>query len=292
MFGYVRCNTGELLVKHHRLYEAIYCGLCHSVRKNTTVALLPFFSYDFVFLAALRMLFCDVTPEVEGQFCFLHPFGKKKQRIKDNPALAHAALASLLLTKEKMEDDLADRDSSALRRLAIRLMLPSMRRSLKKIKKREPALSALCDRVHEAMIEGRRVEGEGAELDRLCGSFAEALSAVFAYGTEGREQKLLSAMGDLTGRFLYTVDALDDLERDAQKGCYNPLLSAYGTMEEASHHFAELDLVLSFYIAEMKKLLDLADTDRAEYAILNNIITMGLPNVVHPLIKPERKKNQ
>ncbi|MBQ4037482.1 MAG: hypothetical protein IJC84_05080 [Clostridia bacterium] len=292
MFGYVRCNTGELLVKHHRLYEAIYCGLCHSVRKNTTVALLPFFSYDFVFLATLRMLLCDVTPEVEGQFCILHPFGKKKQRIKDNPALAHAALASLLLTKEKMEDDLADRDSSPLRRLVIRLTLPSMRRCLKRIKKRESEFSALCDRVHKTMIEGRRIESEGAELDRLCGSFAEALSAVFSYGTEGREQKLLSAMGDLAGRFLYTVDALDDLERDAEKKCYNPLLSAYGTVEEARLHFSELDLVLSFYIAEMKKLLDLTDTDRSEYAVLNNIITLGLPSVVHPMIKPERKKNQ
>ena len=118
MFGYIGCDEGELLVKHHKLYGAVYCGLCHSVRKNKARALLPFFRYDFVFLALARLLFTGEEIKLEKDFCFLHPFRRKKKRLADNQALSYTVFASSLLTAEKMEDDRLDRDTSFLRRLS------------------------------------------------------------------------------------------------------------------------------------------------------------------------------
>ena len=81
MLGYIKSVPAEMLGKHHALYQAAYCGLCHSIKKNVSGALLPFLSYDFVFLAILRMLVSDEKVKFEKRFCILHPFQRKKQRI-------------------------------------------------------------------------------------------------------------------------------------------------------------------------------------------------------------------
>ena len=56
MFGYVRPYVPDLRVREHELYRAVYCGLCRSMGKHTGCASSFTLSYDFVFLAAVRMV--------------------------------------------------------------------------------------------------------------------------------------------------------------------------------------------------------------------------------------------
>lgn len=292
MLGYVRCATGEMLVKHHSLYQAMYCGLCHSIRKNTTRALLPFLSYDFVFLATLRLLVSGDPLQTEKQFCLLHPLKNKKKRIKDNAQLRYAAQASLFLTYEKMRDDLLDRDASAARRLLISLWAPVLKRACKRLIRKEPALGSLFSSLSEKMEEGRRLEKNGASLDEMCSSFAGCLALVFSFGTEGRSERILSSLGAHLGRFIYTLDAAEDLEADEKKGAFNPLLARYGDAKLAKANFEELDLVLSFYVDQMKLALDLLEGDKNLFAICDNIICLGLPQEAGRIMKPKTEKQE
>ena len=70
MLGYVKCDPGELLVRQHGLYRALYCGLCRSARRGFGAASSPFHSYDFVFLAAVRHLVLGEPYRIERRRCF------------------------------------------------------------------------------------------------------------------------------------------------------------------------------------------------------------------------------
>lgn len=292
MLGYVRCATEELKVKHLALYQAMYCGLCHSIEKNASKMLLPFFSYDFVFLAFLRILATKESIEVEKQFCLLHPLKNKKKRICDNDALRFSARAALFLTCEKMKDDRKDRDTSFGRRFLSCVWLPILQRACRRTVRKNPELKELLGNLSVAMEEGRRLEKEGACLDDMCSSFAKCLSAIFSFGTDGEVSRILVSIGEYLGRYIYTLDAIDDLERDEKSASFNPLLLQYGSAQEAKAHFADLDLVLSYYVSQMKLALDLLDGDKELFAVCENIICLGLSRVAGNIMKPNVEKKQ
>ncbi len=284
MLGYVRCKAEEMLVKHHALYKALYCGLCSSAKKNTTRFLLPFLSYDFVFLATLRLLVSGEEISFEKKRCLFHPFQRKK-RVKDNKALAFSSAAMLFLTYEKMRDDLIDKDLPFSRRLIFSFYVPILRRSQLKLVKKDPSLSHLAFEISDLMEEGRKKEKNCADLDEMCSFFADCLSRIFSFGYDGEIKRILSAIGDKLGRLLYTLDALDDLEKDEKSGAFNPILNRHGSLEKAKEHFPEHDLVLSFYIQEMKLALDLLEGDRDLYKLCDHIICTGLPDCVKNILK-------
>lgn len=292
MLGYVRCATGEMLVKHHSLYQALYCGLCHSISKNASRALLPFLSYDFVFLAALRLLVSGEPLEAEKQFCLLHPLKNKKKRIKDNRQLCYAARSALFLTYEKMRDDRLDRDSSFARRCLISLWFPILGRACRRIIKKNGELAALFSLLSETMEEGRRLEKNGASLDEMCAFFGRCMSAVCSFGMEGDAKRVLSSIGSYLGRYIYTLDAMDDLDRDEKRDSFNPILSRYGSAEKAKARFEELDLVLSYYVEQMKLALDLLEGDKNLLAICDNIICLGLSQAAGKIMKPKTEKSE
>ncbi len=285
MLGYIRCDEGELKGKHLALYRAVYCGLCHCVRVNRAYALLPFFSYDFVFLALVKMLIKKEEMAIERDFCLLHPFRKKKKRLKNNKTLEECVFSALVLTAEKMKDDLADPDSSWRRRLLIRLLLPFFERSKTRMKRGESARCELETEVAAKLRQGLEGEKRGATLDEMCSFFAEAMSLVFAYGHEGADRRLMEGLGDKIGRFLYTVDALDDLSSDLESGSFNPLISK-GKMPDRKE-LSRLDMVLSFYVDEMKKILFLMEGDGNLFALCENVICCGLPAAMAKALKPE-----
>lgn len=292
MLGYVRCATGDLLVKHHALYQAMYCGLCNSIKKNAGRSLLPFLSYDFVFLALIRLLASEEEVAFEKQFCLLHPWKNKRQRTKDNAALRYASQTALFLTYEKMRDDLLDRDSSFFRRALVTLWSPFLRRACKRVVRKDPSLKPLYDTVSASMEEGRELEKKNASLDEMCTSFSRCLSAIFSFGTDERTARILSSVGEHLGRFIYTVDAIDDLESDEKKGAFNPILLQYGSAEKAREHFPELDLVLSYYISQMKLALDLLEGDAALRAVCENIVCLGLTRSAGNIMKLKEEKSK
>ncbi len=292
MLGYVRCATGDLLVKHHALYQAMYCGLCHSIDKNVGKSLLPFLSYDFVFLAILRSAATHERIEIEKQFCPLHPFKNRKKRVKDNVCLQYASQAALFLTYEKMQDDLADQDTSFGRKALISVWSPFLKRACRRVVKKSPELAELYASVQDAMRQGRNLEEKKASLDEMCTSFADCLALIFSFGTSGDVSKILSSLGGYLGRFLYTIDALDDVASDEKSGAFNPLLVQYGSSEKVQEHFEKLDLVLSYYVEQMKLAFDLLSGDRDLLAICENIICLGLSQASLNVMKRKTEKSE
>ena len=96
MFGYVKPQNGDLLVKQAELYRAAYCGLCRSMRKRLGFFTSFSLSYDFAFLTVTRAAISEEKAELELRRCPVHPL-KKRPSLKENATTDFCAAAARLL---------------------------------------------------------------------------------------------------------------------------------------------------------------------------------------------------
>ena len=60
------------------------------------------------------------------------------------------------------------------------------------------------------------------EIDRSAGCFGRLMADLFVY-KEDMWEETLRRMGFFLGKYIYIMDAYEDLEEDLRKQCYNPL---------------------------------------------------------------------
>ena len=96
------------------------------------------------------------------------------------------------------------------------------------------------------------------------------MSELFVYKNDVWE-KTLRRMGFFLGKYIYILDAYDDLEDDIGKDAYNPLVSMYN--REDFHEKCEemLTFVLAECTSEFEKLPCIEDVE-----ILKNILYAGV----------------
>ena len=61
MFGYIKPQQSDLLVRQYELYRALYCGLCDTITSKVSPALSLSLSYDFVFLVIIIIVIYCVS---------------------------------------------------------------------------------------------------------------------------------------------------------------------------------------------------------------------------------------
>ena len=269
MFGYVKPLPGELKVKEYEYYKAAYCGLCRALKKKSPI--LPFtLSYDFVFLAILRMALTGEIAPVEKIRCIAHPL-RKKPALKPTPSMEQSAAAAALLVYYNLKDDFADQ--KGIRKLGAGILLPFAGR----VRKKNLSDGKLDFVIAEALALIARDEQAQAQSPYACAeTFGVLLGAVFADGAEDAHRAPLFQIGRRVGRWIYLLDAADDAEKDAKKKNYNPFVLGGDYLRE---DFAEnleiaLNCELSFAAEELKKL---PITDPGLQNILDNILYYGMP---------------
>ena len=77
MLGYVRVKSQELRLREYDCYRALYCGLCKSMGKCTGQCSRMTLSYDFVFLAAVRIALTEEPLQIKKVRCLLHPIRRR-----------------------------------------------------------------------------------------------------------------------------------------------------------------------------------------------------------------------
>lgn len=221
MFGYIKPAYAELRVREHELYRAAYCGLCRSMGKCTGCISQMTLSYDLVFLALVRYALTGDKVSLRRGRCAAHPL-KKRPYLVHTESLAYSAGASAVLTCGKIRDDISD--ERGLKRLAAQIVSPFAGSAARRANL--PKLEATVQKELRALAE---LEKERcADIDRAADCFGRLLGAVMAYGLDGSAERIAFEIGRYTGRFIYIIDAADDMAEDAAKGRYNPFLCAYG----------------------------------------------------------------
>ena len=214
MFGYVRPAPDKLTAEEEQRYRALYCGLCHTLARRYGAGCRMALNYDFTFLAALL----SGTIETEAHRCIASPL-KKRPAACENPALDLAADVSILFTYWKLRDSAAD--SRGVHRLGARAAGGAMGRAYRRAAGLHPALDAAARRQLERLS---KLERDCCpSLDEPADTFAALLSSVAGEVDEPVERRVLAHLLYHLGRWIYLVDALDDLKRDAESGNYNPI---------------------------------------------------------------------
>lgn len=268
MFGYVRPYRDELKVREQRDYEALYCGLCQALGRRHGFLARMFLNYDFTFLA---MLLDGDKPVMERHPCPARLWCRKKSCAMAGGADA-AADAGTILTYWKLRDTVAD--GTFWKRMGARLLSLLLRRSYRRAAASRPDFDRS---VRENLEQLQALEREGCpSLDRTADTFAKILSAAApASGDHGRDRALEQLLYHV-GRWIYLVDAWDDLEEDRQRGGYNPVSARFPGQEEASQDYLRTTLRHSLNLARSAgALLELGHWQ----GTVENILYLGLPAV-------------
>lgn len=213
MFGYVTICESELKMKDWRKYRAYYCGLCRSLRKRHGHVGQLTLSYDMTFAVVLLTSLYEIKTEEVSCRCKTHPV--KKQKMLQNEIADYCADMNVLLSYYHLRDNWED--EKKVSGLAGSVALG---RKAKKIAEQYPRQSGV---IEEEL--GKLAAYEAADsqnIDEPAGCFGRLMAEMFVYREDEWEMSLRQ-IGFYLGKFIYIMDAYEDLEKDLQKGCYNPL---------------------------------------------------------------------
>lgn len=281
MFGYVRPQRSELLVREYEFYRATYCGICRAMKKYTGALSNISLSYDSVLLALVRMNFVEKGDiRAVRRRCIAHPV-KPRGMLADNEAIEYTARAFALFTYYKVRDDISD--GNFARRASMRAALPIT--SLARRRSGLHELSELMKRKLDEITECERARTESVDIPAAL--FGELLGEVFSHGLSGNDKTVYYSFGYHLGKFIYAADAAEDYERDFKSGNYNPYTLVYKTPTLSYENRQTIKCALLLECKKIEAAFNLMPFgNRATVEnIVKNIIYLGLPERISFLDK-------
>lgn len=215
MFGYININRKEMSDENLKIYQSYYCGLCHMLRKNSGIKGQMLLNYDMTFLIVLLTGLYELEDRKSEFVCPIHPGKKKIARI--NEATTYAAEMNVILAYHNLEDDW--RDDRAYAKRAISQII---KKDYLRIVKKYPRQAAALEHYMHKMIEYERTKE--TNLDLIAGLTGEMLGEVFAWKEDVWAEEL-RCLGFYMGKFIYLMDAYEDLDKDEKNKSYNPFLA-------------------------------------------------------------------
>lgn len=262
MFGYIVINKAEMKFKDFDMYQSYYCGLCKRLKDCYGRRGQMTLSYDMTFLIVLLTGLYEPETTIDTVNCIAHPF--EKHTARTNEYSDYAASMNLILTYYKCKDDWNDD-----RKKKSYAVMQALKSKMKEINEQYPEkVSRVSANLQKLSI--LEMENE-QNIDLMAGLFGEIMAELFAYRQDEWESSLRK-IGFFLGKFVYLMDAYEDVENDIQNGNYNPFKKMF--LED--ENFAEtirslLTLMMAECSREFEKLPILLHTD-----ILRNILYSGV----------------
>lgn len=329
MLGYVKIDKGELKVREYEVYTGYYCGVCKSIGRRYGQLPRMVLSYDAAFLAILLASLSDESDTPVQERCIAHPVIKKKTVIR-NRAIDYAGDVMLILAWYKLADDATDEGKAYAK--PVMLMMKRIFRRLNSL------YPELCSSVKCHLSALSALEREKcASIDMAAEAFSKIMEDIFAeglqavYGSEPPQQtspgadrsdygisgasgmqngpcgfaspgsdtrELLARAGYHLGKWVYMIDAVDDIEENIESGAYNPLLFRFkfdAANETADEFRARIEPDLRFnlyhYLAMLSRCTDSLDI-RKNAGIIENVIYFGLNRKTEEIIMRTDKDKQ
>ena len=329
MLGYVKIDKGELKVREYEVYTGYYCGVCKSIGRRYGQLPRMVLSYDAAFLAILLASLSDESDAPVQEHCIAHPVIKKKTVIR-NRAIDYAGDVMLILAWYKLADDAADEGKAYAK--PVMLMMKRIFRRLNRL------YPELCSSIENHLSALSALEREKcASIDMAAEAFSKIMEDIFTeglrtvYGSEPPQQtspgadrsdygisgasgmqngpcgfaspgsdtrELLARAGYHLGKWVYMIDAVDDIEENIESGAYNPLLFRFGfdaANETADEFRARIEPDLRFnlyhYLAMLSRCTDSLDI-RKNAGIIENVIYFGLNRKTEEIIMRTDKDKQ
>ena len=260
MFGYLKADLQRLTEAQAARYQAVYCGLCFSLKRRHGQLSRLTLNYDLSFLTLLLGSLYEPEEETEEGCCVVHPL-KSRCRLYTEMS-DYAADMNLMLAYLKCWDNWHD-EGSLLAAVQAGFLHESYKRLAVQYPRQFRAMQDSLKALQE--LEKNRCE----DADAAANSFGMLMAELLVY-REDRWSETLRAMGMALGRFIYVMDAAMDLDSDTIHNSFNPFRRYYGLDNE--QRFRDiLKMLLSDCVYYFDKLPLVKDAD-----LLKNILCFGL----------------
>lgn len=261
MFGYIVVNQPELRIREYEMYHSYYCGLCRVLKQKYGRIGQITLSYDMTFI--LMLLSGLYEPEtVCGQSrCIMHP--GKKHDYRYNELTEYVTDMNVLLTYYKCLDDWKD-DRKQLQRLMAKMLEKKTGNSRRKYRLKLERIAGIMEELAQAETQGE------TDLDQMAGRFGKIMAEIVTYRRDEWESTL-HRFGFYLGKFIYLLDAYEDIEEDLKRGRYNPLEKRYGEPDFEQNCQDILVMMMSACCREFEQLPILENVE-----ILRNILYSGV----------------
>ena len=261
MFGYVIINKGDMKFKEFDVYHSYYCGLCRTLKNRYGVFGQISLTYDMTVLVMLLTSLYEPDTKEDTTTCIAHPFEKHPYR--RNVFADYAADMNVLFTYYKCRDDWTD-DHKALK-LGYGKLLKGAYRKI------QSDYSKKVKRIDSLMRELAREEKAGNEdIDKMACIFGDILGEIFAVRKDEWEESLRT-LGCFLGKYIYLLDAYEDIEEDIKKNRYNPLKKRYENPDFDEEIKTFLTMMMAGCSKEFEKLPVIENAE-----ILRNILYSGV----------------
>ncbi|MDO5381513.1 MAG: DUF5685 family protein [Eubacteriales bacterium] len=261
MYGYVVVNKPELKFKEFDIYRSYYCGLCDELKERFGKKGQISISYDMTFLVLLLTgLYEPETTFYQGN-CIPHPF--HKHDVRRNEITGYVADMNVLMTYYKCIDDWEDE-----KKVSRGIFASALSKDVKRIEGRYPKKAEI---IKNSLDKLSQLEKSGeTNIDEPAKQFGRIMAQILLMRKDEWEEQL-EKLGDALGRFIYILDAYDDLEKDQKKANYNVLLSR----RENKDFDAFVEAVLKSLMAECARNFEILPIIE-NVGLLRNIIYSGV----------------
>ena len=300
MFGYVRPYKDEMVVREYEQYKAIYCELCRQIGKNFGVSMRFTLSYDCTFYAALALSVSGAQVKAHQGRCMVNPMKKCSFIAAEGDAYKKASALSVLMTYHKLCDNIED--EGFFKRSAAKISLFFIKRKARKAAEMYPFMAESAEKAMKAQTEAEN--DENSSIDRCSEPFAVMLGEILRElgGCDEMQSMALEQLGYFLGRWIYIMDAADDLTEDLREESFNPFikkLSLTGKKELSEDERKQADIecneVLNSTMARLLLPLNLINLENFA-PIIENILKKGLPEMQREIlflhIKDKTAKNK
>lgn len=279
MFGYVTPLKAELKVKDFTKFRSYYCGLCMHIKSSAGNLPRMVLNYDMTFLAVLLDSLSTKEPTVEIKRCIVHPI-EKKPIIMNNDALQYAAAINLTLYYYKVKDDVED-DNNLKSKILEKILLPYE-------KKVNVNIEDIRTIIEENLKELSTLERnkDFSSIDEIAHPFSHIVGSILKSYPQTLVENTVEIRDDLynlgytLGKWIYLVDAFDDLKEDMDKNKFNPINFLFNKdnlpYKELLPLFKDrLEFTILNCSFNCKQILDRLPIKRNE-DILRNVLELGM----------------
>jgi len=209
LLGYVKAFKPEMKVKDYELYRGIYCSLCRALGRNYSPIAQLFLSYDFAFAAVLRLASADAGCSFIKKSCPYNP-AKKCMICQSRETLDFCSHAIIITVFYKILDNMHDGGFKS--KLIAFLLYPIIFLMHKKAMRLAPEIDKIIGESMKTQSETEKKKD--VCIDEAAHPSADALGKIFTFS---EKNDILYRFGYLVGRWVYLVDAADDLKKDVEK---------------------------------------------------------------------------
>ena len=262
MFGYVVTNPASLSKARQERFRALYCGLCRTLRRRHGLFGSATLSSDLTFLALLLNALYEPGEQADEERCPARPV--KRHHFVTSPVMDYVADMNVALAYHKCRDNWIDDKNlvSAAEGALLKRAYASVNR----------AWPGRCEAIEAWLDEIRVIERQKRmEIDPPVNATGRMLGELFIWPERRDWTEELRQIGDGLGRYIYFMDAYDDLPADIRRKRYNPLR----TLRDGENYESFCKDAMTMMVADATEAFERLPVV-LDAAIIRNVLYSGI----------------